>query len=256
MTNRVSTKATAEAALRELPAVLGAFVREDMNGHPREVHLLVTPGPNPRDLAREVRELLQDRLGLHVDQRVISIAQLSKDLDPLPPGAIEEIDAATANPAPLIPGPQPAPTAASVTIAPTAPPAAVPRVIYQGIESSTREGRIEVRVRLSYRGQEYTGEGKELDGGLGRIRAAAIATLRAAAAACAGRLLLDLESASTTRALGREYILVSVLASATILGRRPLTLIGAQPLEFDAETTAALATLQAINRVLALVLEH
>ena len=35
------TKAEAEAVLRELPSVLGAFVREDVYGHPREVHLLV-----------------------------------------------------------------------------------------------------------------------------------------------------------------------------------------------------------------------
>jgi hypothetical protein len=49
--------------------------------------------------------------------------------------------------------------------------------------------------------------------------------------------------------------LIAALASGPTLGRRPLTLIGAQPLEFDAETTATLATLQAINRILATLLE-
>src|SRR5574339_1068532 len=77
---RIHTKEAAEAVLRELPSVLGAFVREDVNGHPREVHLLVAPGPNVKLLAQDVRELLEERLGIPVDQRVISIAQLAEDI--------------------------------------------------------------------------------------------------------------------------------------------------------------------------------
>src|SRR5688500_11952700 len=73
------TKAEAEAVLRELPSVLGAFVREDVYGHPREVHILVKAGTVPRDLARDVRELLEERLGVPVDQRVISIAQVAEN---------------------------------------------------------------------------------------------------------------------------------------------------------------------------------
>jgi hypothetical protein len=254
MTIRSGTKETAEALLRELPSVLGAFVREDINGHPREVHLLITPGPKPGELARDIRALLQEHLGIRVDQRVISIAQLSKDLDPLPPVPLEEADSASANDAPPA-GSSSAPPRERPGVAPAAP-RTIPRVIYQGLESSVREGRVEIRVSLSWQDQGYTGEERELDGGLGRIRAAAVATLRAAAAAANNRVRFDLDSVSTTRALGREYILISVLASSPILGRRPLTLIGAQPLEFDAETTAALATLQATNRILALVLDH
>lgn len=253
MRDKVSTKATAEAALRELPSVLGAFVREDINGHPREVHLLITPGPSPRDLAHDVRSLLQDRLGVHIDQRIISIAQLSKDHDPLPLGPLPELLAAAD-----IKADAEADDALAKAAPPrseiAAAPAAMPRVIYQGIESSARDGQVEIRVRLSWQGRDFDGEALELDGGFGRIRAAASATLRAAAAAGEGRIRFDLESAATTRALGREYIMITALASSPALGRRPLTLIGAQPLEFDAETTAALATLQAINRTLALAL--
>src|SRR5690606_938810 len=65
---KIHTKARAEAILRELPSVLGAFVREDVNGHPREVHLLIAPGPEPRLLARDIRDLLEERLGVFVDQ--------------------------------------------------------------------------------------------------------------------------------------------------------------------------------------------
>jgi hypothetical protein len=244
MRDKVSTKATAEAALRELPSVLGAFVREDVNGHPREVHLLITPGPNPRDLAHDIRALLQDRLGIQIDQRIISIAQLSRELDPVPPGIFLESPAAAAIESR---------TEVAELLAKAGP--VMPRVVYQGLESSAREGWVEVRVRVTWQEREFVGQGRELDGGLGRIRAAASATLRAATAACKGRARFDLESAAATRALGREYVLIAALASGPTLGRRPLTLIGAQPLEFDAETTATLATLQAINRILATLLE-
>ncbi|MFW6330907.1 MAG: hypothetical protein ACOC3J_04205, partial [Gemmatimonadota bacterium] len=76
---RISSKATAEAALREIPSVLGAYVSEDADGHPREVHLLVRSGPDPAGLARDIRGLLEERLGIPIDQRVISIAQLARD---------------------------------------------------------------------------------------------------------------------------------------------------------------------------------
>src|SRR5512135_2137009 len=77
--DKIRTKEAAEATLRELPSVIGAFVREDIYGHPREVHLLVKAGPNVRLLARDVRELLEERLQVPVDQRIISIAQVSGD---------------------------------------------------------------------------------------------------------------------------------------------------------------------------------
>jgi hypothetical protein len=270
----------AEAVLREIPAVLGASVHEDINGHPREVHLLVSSGQNPRELSRDVRTLLQDRLGVHVDQRVISIAQLSNNLDRMPTDLIAERVTTQSDftPESYAPGADhwPASTAGlspettRFTSANAAPPdpgrasagpetrsemrGKVPRVIYQGVESSTRGGRVEVRVRLTWRDQEYLGEESEIDGELGRIRATATATLRAADLATAGKIRFDLESALITRALGREYILITILAASPVIGRRPLTLVGAQPLEFDAEMTAALATLQAINRTLPLAL--
>lgn len=74
---KIRTKDAAESVLRELPSVLGVRVREDVNGHPREVHVLVGSGPNVRDLALDIRELLEERLGIPVDQRVISIAQIA-----------------------------------------------------------------------------------------------------------------------------------------------------------------------------------
>ncbi|HEX6938543.1 MAG TPA: hypothetical protein VF158_03965 [Longimicrobiales bacterium] len=295
---KVRTKEAAEAILRELPSVRGAFVREDVNGHPREVHILVGPGPEPRLLARDIRDLLEERLGVPVDQRVISIAQLSERIDQIP---IEEIagprpgeaghaaanggDSAGADraaPAARATGTHShgagttgpdshgagttgastatagAPTAAGATVrpAPAAPADATPaRLVFEGLESTTRNGRTRVCVRVSWGGNVFEGTAEEIDGGTGRARATAAATLLAATRACEGRMHLELEAASIVHALGRDYVLVSALAISPLLGRRPVPLAGAHP-RGDGDEAAALAALQASNRVLTLALRR
>lgn len=269
--SKVTTRAAAEEAIQELPDVIGVSVREDIHGHPREVHILIAPGPNPRDLARTVRMLLQERLGREIDQRIISIAQLARNLEANGSRKNETRSAeptreGTASAAPAVfshglggsldngagPGvaaPKQMTSGRGTDSAPT------PRVIFQGVESTSRGGRIAVGITLSWRGEFFTGRGEDLVGGDGGIRAAARATLAALMLATDGRIRLDLESATRVRALGREYVVIASRASAQELGRRPMTLVGAQPIELDVETAAALATLQSLNRVLVRILE-
>jgi hypothetical protein len=230
---KTHTKEAAETLLRELPSVVGAFVREDVNGHPREVHLLIGPGPNPRHLAGDVRDLLEERLGIPVDQRVISIAQLSVAPDDLALG-LGEAGGITAT----------APDSSEIDEALEA------RIRFQSLETQTRDGSVMVRVRLDVRDRVITGEAIELDAGQARLRACATAALNAAAHACGQRIRFQLDAATAIRAFGREYVLVNVLASAAVLGRKPVPLVGAQPLEDDADHAAAFAALKAINRLL------
>lgn len=309
---KVRTKEAAEAILRELPSVKGAFVREDVYGHPREIHILVGPGPEPRLLARDIRDLLEERLGVPVDQRVISIAQLSENIDGLPIG--EQVPAgddsartapaaaaasvasatsagsdATAPPAPSAVPTGAAATAGSAAAAATATgvghkaarttgtaPAAgagvtartettahlapeagrrTYRLVFDGLESAVRGGRVEIRARVTWKGNVFEGRAEDLDGGNGRVRAVAAATLRAASEACAGKMHLELEAASIVRALGNDYVLVSVIAVSPLLGRKPVHLAGAHPCTTGDEA-AALAALHATNRVVALALRH
>lgn len=237
---RISTKSTAEAVLRELPSVMGAYVSEDLEGHPREIHLLIGEGPDPGSLARDIRGLLEERLGIPIDQRVISIAQLADS-------ALGEVpDPADERP----PSAEDAPSDAD------APPS-TSRPIFAGIESTTSAGHVAVRVRLEWESLESTGTAEAVDTQPGRARAAATATLRSAAeAAWNDGLGLELDFASIVQALDGEYVLVSVLAVSPRLGRRPLSLVGAHPVDSDMESAAALATLKAINRVLALALKR
>jgi hypothetical protein len=59
-----------------------------------------------------------------------------------------------------------------------------------------------------------------------------------------------LEFATTIDAFGRRYILVSATASSPRFGRRSIQVAGAQPIDEEVETAAALAALKAINRLL------
>jgi hypothetical protein len=250
--NRTSTKTTAEAILRELPSVLGAYVSEDLEGHPREVHLLVRAGPDVANLARDVRGLLQERLGIPIDQRVISIAQLAGD----PPD--EDQDEPHEDPDATYDD-QPAaslgsPTSAASPVPTSAAPEARP--IFSGLESTVTAGHVTVGVRLEWKGETAHGTAEAADTSAGRARAAATATLRCAmAAAGSGHAAFELDFASIVQALDGDYVLVSVLGISDRIGRRPLPLVGAHPIESDVESAAAFAALKAINRVLALALQ-
>jgi hypothetical protein len=237
------TKAAAEAALRELPSVIGAFVREDVHGHPREVHLLIRAGPNPRHLAYDVRTLLEERLGVPVDQRVISIAQLA---DGRRPGPL------LAGAAGFAPEPLPEPVDDSAAVAEPEPQE--PRVRFTGISTEAMDNRVRMRVSLELDGEARVGEALGLDTGPARLRTVAAAVLQAVNSTCVGRARFEVEHTGMVDAFDREYVVASVMASSPYLGRRPIPLVGAQPVELDAESAAVLAVLKAVNRTLSLML--
>ena len=222
------TKAEAEAVLRELPSVLGAFVREDVYGHPREVHILVRAGTVPRDLARDVRDLLEERLGVPVDQRVISIAQVAANGTTLeqaigPSGEVGEAPAAR-------------------------------RVVLLRIESSRTLGWIEARAVVKRGDVEFEGSGREIESATGAARAGARAVAAALTEAFAPTLRVHVETASLVSAFDREHVLVSLAAASPLFGRTAKTLVGAQPVSADRVEAGALAVLKATNRVLELAL--
>jgi hypothetical protein len=247
--NRTSIKNTAETVLRELPSVLGAYVSEDTEGNPREVHVLVRAGPDPASLARDLRGLLQERLGIPIDQRVISIAQLAAEGDP------PELAALPAAAAPAAPAVSSTARPAAATEPTRSTPSPEGRAVFSGIQSSVSAGQATVSVQLEWQASTVEGVAEAADTSHGRARAAATATLRAAMALVeSGSVSFELDFATVLQALDGEYALVSVLGVSQRTGRRPLTLVGAQPVESDVETAAAFATLKAINRLLGLAL--
>jgi hypothetical protein len=232
---RTSTKEAAEAVLKELPSVVGAFVREDIYGHPREVHILVTAGPNPGHLARDVRDLLEERLGVPVDQRVISIAQLVKAPgEALPQRRVDEIQS------PPVVAPQSERTDA--------------RLRLLSVHTEAGAGRVSVEVCVALGDAEHTGWSSEIESPAGRVRAGAAAALHAVTLALDGVGRLELEAAAVVEAMGREYGLVSAHAAAPVLGRQPLAVYGAHPMDPDSAEAGVYGALKAVNRIVALLL--
>jgi hypothetical protein len=255
---RIATKAAAESLLRELPSVIGAFVLEDVFGHPREVHVLISAGPSPRHFARDIRDLLEERLGVPVDQRVISVAQLARDPD------IQGLDSPRPAAAPSAPAPSSFADAfaAAAADAPARDAAEVPadtRVVPEGftearpqlagVAADRRDGRISVEVRLAVGADTFTARHAGQDSPHATVRAAARACIDGVNQACAGEGFFTLEDVTVVRAISRDYVLAGVQVQAARLGRRQLTLAGAHPLDDGEETAAVLAVLKAVNRV-------
>ena len=261
MSNR-GKKAQAETILQEVPSILAAYVREDIAGNPREIHLLASPGPDVRQLARDVRSLLEARLQIEIDQRIISIAQLSEHVTdwslPADPAQVVETESDDRDDEGHD-GSLEDVVAGAVGLSRmglAAEPHADPRLVYSGLEVHFGSGRTQLRVSLDANGDTFVGEARDVDTRGGRIRAAAAATLAAAAAGCKGAMEFHLEGASVVRVFDRDMVLVSVAAVSTLLGRKPLALVGAQPIDGDAEEAAAFAALKAIGRVVVLGLKH
>ena len=234
MAQQRHTKVEAEAVLRELPSVLGAFVREDVHGHPREVHLLVKAGAAPRDLARDVRDLLEEKLGVPVDQRVISIAQVASNGGTALEDAMGPADGGV--------GAQSAPAPRRVTLV--------------RIESSRTMGWIESKVLVRRGETEFEGSAREVESPGGAARAGARAMTTALSNACAPALRVDLASVSLIQAFDREHAVASLSAASSLFGRSVRTLVGAHPVETDAVEAGALAVLKATNRVAELALSQ
>ena len=226
------TKAEAEAVLRELPSVIGAFVREDVYGHPREVHLLVRPGTSPRDLARDVRDLLEERLGVPVDQRVISIAQVAANGTTLE-DALGVEDGRNGRLEPDI---------------------RAGRLELVRIESTRSLGWIETRAVLRRGDVEHEGSAREVESPGGAARAGARAAAAALSSACDAALLVDIASVSLQALFDREHVLVSMTAGSPLFGRSLRTLVGSHGVDGDVVEAAALAVLKATNRVVELAL--
>jgi hypothetical protein len=96
-----------------------------------------------------------------------------------------------------------------------------PRLRFIGTETSRRGGRLTVTARLAGWREEFVGSDTQVDSAHARLRSGARAILDAANQACAPRGRFELEDAARIRALGRDYVLLTVVAHAPRLGRRP-----------------------------------
>jgi hypothetical protein len=209
-----------EGLLSALTGVLAARVTVSPLGRIEEVHLLADARLHPKQIVRNVESALSAGLGLSVDRRLISVAQVKAENGELP----EDV------------------------VAPPPPPVEETpkgRYIYVGYDARTQPD-LEASCRVTIRRDRdvFSGTGTGPSTPLGRAQAASRAVFAAIATARRDNDL-ELEGVTTVESNGRLYVLIAATAQA---GRYTRPLTGIAMLHRTPEEAAILASLQATNR--------
>jgi hypothetical protein len=269
-----------EGLLTALNGVLAARVAVSALGSVEEVHVLSDPSMHPKQMVRNIESALSAGLGIIVDRRAISVAQVraddaeayvSEQSDPddadartadqrtdtrsdgtdetMLPTATSELPAApaTATAAGATDASRTAVTGSTEQPDKSAAggDAAAGRFIFMGYDARTQPDlETACRVTLRRDNDVFSGTGSGPSTPLGRAQAAARAVFGAIAVARRSQSL-DLEGVTLVDSHGRGYVLV---AAHAVHGRHTVPLTGIAALQRSPEEAAILASLQAINR--------
>jgi hypothetical protein len=269
-----------EGLLSALNGVLAARVALSPLGRLEEIHVLSDASMHPKQMVRNIESALSAGLGIVVDRRIVSVAQVRADdaaaasdaaadqaaadqaaADAAAREAVgraaadreaadqEAADQEAADQAAAV---QAAAQAAADEAAATAESAvafagspAPGRYIFVGYDARTQPD-LEAACRVTIRRDDhvYSGTGSGPSTSLGRAQSAARAVFAAIAAARRSQSL-GLEGVTLVESHGRPYVLV---AAHAMQGRSTVPLTGVAALHRSPEEAAILAALQATNR--------
>jgi hypothetical protein len=214
----------AQRLLAALGGIVSARAVADDSGRLAEIHVLASPEFHPKQIVRNIESALSAGLGVIVDRRIISVAQLRSDAD-----------------TPFAARTKPAP--ARATTPATKQPRRVVYVQYDAKASAPMDSHC--RVVLMRGDEQLTGSATGVNTTQGRADAAARAVLHALQSA-GGMRGVGLEGTALVQAHGKTYVLV---AARLVSGRNTRTLTGIASLSRSPEEAAIFAALQATNRL-------
>jgi hypothetical protein len=234
----------AEQLLGSLAGVASAHVVTDAGGDIVEIHILATPDYHPKQVVRNVESALSAGLGIAIDRRIVSVAQIrtarsNGDGGQEPGGGNGNGGAARAVPVASAPSTREPPAPAD-----DEPDEPAARLEYVRFQSRRDDGQCVCEVVLRDQDAEHVGVGSGPDTESGRAKAAAGAVVDALTRARPD-LELKLDGATTSSARGRQF---TVVAAHTLAGREQVRLVGCAAVTRSPEESAILATLQATNR--------
>lgn len=218
--------------------VKSASIVPDDKGSIMEAHIVAAMGRSPKQIARDVESMLVAKLGIPIDHRKISVAQIEEDAEieakaraqrkaPEPVAAEEERETPHLRGGYLDPEDY--------------------RVEFVGVSVAQSKMRAEARVELR------VGELDSVAGAVGAdskesvMRLIAVATLEAVGQFFEDECVLAVEAIEQCSVGGRPVIVASV---CHLSNGEEKTLVGACPANGDVPRAAALATLDAVNRFL------
>lgn len=241
----------AERLLASLEGIVSAHVVTDARGRIAEIHVLSASGLHPKQVVRNVESALSAGLGVEIDRRIVSVAQIrtADDTEDDVAGPDGDRPAAATAPSGAAASGDPVRNGAGAVAAAPAderPRAAgeSPRLEYVRFASRRDAETCACEVVLRDADREIVGTGSGPDTAAGRAEAAARAVLDAIEQA-RDEVRLQLEGAVISASRGRSYVIVSAHA---VLQRATVPLAGAAPLARSPEEAGILAALQATNR--------
>jgi hypothetical protein len=227
-----------ERLIQSLTGIHSASVISSEPGRPEEIHVLCAANLSAKQVVRNIESALSAGLGLLIDRRIVSVAQLREPLDAhAAPNGRHTAPPPAVRPEPPAPRPQPAGDA------PATPPQR--RFAFVGYEarSNDLDGAVcEVRIRRNRR--IFSAAAAGANSVHGRATAAARALFDALCQALPDEPV-GFDGVAIVEAGGRTFVLV---AAHALRGRDATPLTGVAALRRSPEETAILAALQAANR--------
>jgi hypothetical protein len=216
--------ARAEMLIGTLQSVVSAKIVAGETGEVDAVHVLVTGELTPKQVVRNVESALMAQLGMRVDHRKISVATTSAR--PTPPSGITHESVLQA-------------------LGPDRDPIAGRQLYFEDVEvRGSRTKGSTCRVTLRHGEAIWVGEA-EGGGSRSRPEISARATLAAIRGFEGHKRMWELTGAQRVEAFGSSFMFVGV---ETWIGRDRVLLTGSCEIRESAETSAALAVLDATNR--------
>ena len=235
-----------EAAIHALRDVRSVSIVPDDDGGILEVHVVSSSERKPKQVARDVESLIVAKLGMAIDHRKISVAQVDGG-----DGEDAEVAAApafvgdrNAEPAERAEGPglQEAPSPENGNLAPLDL-----RIEFVGVSVAQAQDRAEARVELRLNGVETAAAvgGPDSSGSVQRLICEA--TLDAINQFIEEGGTFSVGGVEESRVGGVDTVLVNV---CHLSDRHEIALVGACPVGGDLTRAVSLATLDAVNRFL------
>jgi hypothetical protein len=211
-----------------LREVKSARIVTDSDGSILAVHVVADTQRSPKQIARDVESMLVAKLGIGVDYRKISVAQIEEQPEQ---GGEDEVPVESVAPVPEVAAPQ-------TTDA---------RIEFIGVSVAQANLRAEARVELALEGVNTVASAEGADATDTILRLIAEATLEAIQRFFESGGLFSVTSVEHCIVGGKPLIVVNV---SHVEERHERLLMGACLVSGDVPKATCLATLDAINRFL------
>lgn len=240
----------AETAILRLRDVEGVSVRAEAD-ELVEIHVVSSSNRSPKQIVRDIQAVLRTDLALAIDHRIVSVA-LAKPNGIAPLSAVSHVaPIVAAAPPPAAPAPAPEPVSVpSASAAPAEPATSLrdDRILFENVNLIVHGQRSQAQVELRWKGMPRVGNASGWSTRDDSHRLVAQATTLAVQEFLADPVALHVRDVTFVDLTGRR---VAIVILSLLAHRHEKVLTGCCTIESDTPQAVVLATLSALNRVVA-----